>query len=187
MAVLPTLKFGHCWRVGSGHSIRVLGDKWIPNYPSNSIIHSAKEDLRDALVSELINQELHLWRSDFIMEVFEKENVEAICRIPLSRRYVEDSIVWLLNKKGLFTVKSAYKVARELMRGRNVAECTRGEGMWLNAQGVMLEKGYGLLYGNFEFQSKLRYLAREHVMKFCQRRSILQIEGSLRKQHVQFY
>ena len=70
-----------------------LGDKWIPNYPSNSIIHSAKEDLRDALVSELINQELHLWRSDFIMEVFEKEDVEAICRIPLSRRYVEDSIV----------------------------------------------------------------------------------------------
>ena len=126
MAVLPTLKFGHCWRVGSGHSIRVLGDKWIPNYPSNSIIHSAKEDLRDALVSKLINQELHLWRSDFIMEVFEKEDVEAICRIPLSRRYVEDSIVWLLNKKGLFTVKSAYKVARELMRGRNVAECTRG-------------------------------------------------------------
>ena len=105
MAVLPTLKFGHCWRVGSGHSIRVLGDKWIPNYPSNSIIHSAKEDLRDALVSKLINQELHLWRSDFIMEVFEKEDVEAICRIPLSRRYVEDSIVWLPNKKRMFTVK----------------------------------------------------------------------------------
>ena len=55
MAALPTLKFGCCWRVGSGHSIWVLGDKWIPNYPSNSIIHSAKEDLRDALVSKLIN------------------------------------------------------------------------------------------------------------------------------------
>ena len=50
------------------------------------------------------------------MEMFEKEDAKAICRIPLSRRYVEDSIVWLPNKKGLFTIKSAYKVTRELMR-----------------------------------------------------------------------
>ena len=49
------------------------------------------------------------------MEMFEKEDAEAICRIPLSRRYVDDSIIWLPNKKGLFTVKSAYKVVRELM------------------------------------------------------------------------
>ena len=72
MAAFPTLKFG-CCRVGSGHSIRVLGDKRIPNYPTNSIIHSAKEDIKDALVSDLINQELHLWRSDFIMEMFERK------------------------------------------------------------------------------------------------------------------
>ena len=104
MAAFPTLKFG-CCRVGSGHSIRVLGDKRIPNYPTNSIIHSAKEGIRDALVSDLINQELHLWRSDFIKEMFEKEDAKAICRIPLSRRYVEDSIVWLPNKKRMFTVK----------------------------------------------------------------------------------
>ena len=115
MAAFPTLKFG-CCRVGSGHSFRVLGDKRIPNYPTNSIIHSAKEDIKDALVSDLINQELHLWRSDFIMEMFEKEDAKAICRIPLSRRYVEDSIVWLPNKKRMFIVKFAYKVTRELMR-----------------------------------------------------------------------
>ena len=123
---MPTLKSGCCWRVGSGHSIQVLGDKWIPNYPTNSIIHSAKEDVRDALVTNLINQELHLWRTDWIMEMFEKEDAEAICRIPLSRRYVDDSIIWLPNKKGLFIVKSAYKVARELMRRENVAKSSGG-------------------------------------------------------------
>ena len=78
------------------------------------------------MVLEFINQELHLWRGDFIMEMFEKEDAKAICRIPLSRRYVEDSIVWLPNKKGLFTIKFAYKVTRELMRGGNVAESSRG-------------------------------------------------------------
>ena len=37
-----------------------------------------------------------------------------------------DSIVWLHNKKAMFTVKSAYKVAREVMRGGTVAESSRG-------------------------------------------------------------
>lgn len=37
-----------------------FGDKWIPNYLTNSIIHSAKEEVQDALVSDIINQELHL-------------------------------------------------------------------------------------------------------------------------------
>ena len=40
--------------------------------------------------------------------------------------YVADSLVWLPNKKMLFTVKSAYKMARELMRGVDLAECSKG-------------------------------------------------------------
>lgn len=127
MAAMPTLKLGCCWKVGSGYSIwPVLGDKWIPNYPTNSIIHSAKEDVRDALVSDPINQELHFWRTNWIMKMFDKEDAKAMCRIPLSRRYVDDSILWLPNKKGLFIVKSTYKVARELMRRENVVESSDG-------------------------------------------------------------
>ena len=60
------------------------------------------------------------------MEMFYKEDAEAICRIPLSRRDVDDSILQLPNKKGLFIVKSAYKVARELMQRENVAKSSGG-------------------------------------------------------------
>lgn len=60
------------------------------------------------------------------MEMFDKEDAEAICRISLSRRYVDDSTVWLPTKKGLFIVKSTYKVARELMRRENMAESSNG-------------------------------------------------------------
>ena len=45
------------------------------------------------------------------MSMFHREDVEANCRIPLSRRYVPDAIIWLHNKNGLFSVKSAYRVA----------------------------------------------------------------------------
>ena len=60
------------------------------------------------------------------MEMFYKEDAEAICRIPLSRRDVDDSILQLPNKKGLFTVKSAYKVARVLLQRENVAKSSGG-------------------------------------------------------------
>ena len=89
-------------------------------------VHLVKDEVREVVVAELIDQELHVWRSEFIMNIFEKEDAEAICKIQLSQRYVEDLIIWLHHKKGLFTVKSAYKVTKEVMRGGNVAESSRG-------------------------------------------------------------
>ena len=84
MVALPILKSRCCWRVGSGHSIRVIGDKWIPNYPTNAPMLSVKDEVREVTVAELIHQDLHAWRSKFIMDMFEKEDVEAIFRIQLS-------------------------------------------------------------------------------------------------------
>ena len=78
------------------------------------------------VVAELIDPELHDWRSEFILDMFEQADAEAICRIQLSRRDVEDTLIWMHHKKGLFTVKSAYKVAREVLHGRNLAKSSRG-------------------------------------------------------------
>ena len=76
---------------------------------------------------------MHTWRSDFIMDMFEKEDAEAICRIQLSRRYVEDSLIWMNQRKWIFTIKSAYKVSKEVLREGRVAESSRGcigKGVW---------------------------------------------------------
>ena len=37
-----------------------------------------KKEVREVTVAELIDQDLHAWRFDFIMDMFEKEDVEAI-------------------------------------------------------------------------------------------------------------
>lgn len=100
MAALPILKFGHCWRVGNGSSIRVQRDRRIPNHPTNKIFHLVNEEINDWVVSNFINPELHVWRSDAVMSIFQREDAEAVCRIPLSWRNVPDSIIWLHNKKG---------------------------------------------------------------------------------------
>lgn len=59
MASLPILKVGCSWRVGDGSTIKVQSDKWLPNYPTNRVLHSAKAEVEDWLVSDLIDQELH--------------------------------------------------------------------------------------------------------------------------------
>ena len=109
-------------------------------------------------MAELIDQELHVWRSKFIMNMFEQADVKAICRIQLSQRDVEDTIIWLHHKNWLFTVKFAYKLAREVLQGGNIAESSRG----------CVGKRVWVHYGSFRFQTKLKFLGGELAMISCQ-------------------
>ena len=112
MAALPILRNGCYWRVGSGESIDVTKDKWIPNYPSNKLLHSVDDMEEGWKVSDLIDWNLHWWRRDILMAKFNRDEAQAIYRIPLSRRAVKDSMVWLHNRRGEYTVRSGYHVAQ---------------------------------------------------------------------------
>ena len=115
MAAQPILQAGHCWRVGNGYSINAVKDRWLPNFPINKVLNSVQRDWGEMLVAELINPKLNIWKYKDIREIFHRDEVEAICQIPLSRRNVPDSVFWLYNSRGLFSVKSAYHVARRLL------------------------------------------------------------------------
>jgi len=54
VAAFPILKSGCYWRVRNGHSIQILGDKWMPNYPTNAPLHLVKNEVREVTVAELI-------------------------------------------------------------------------------------------------------------------------------------
>ena len=47
---------------------------------------------------------------------FQRLDVEAILRIPLSRRYVPDVLVWMYNKNGIYSVRSGYHTTRMLLK-----------------------------------------------------------------------
>ncbi|KAL0006082.1 hypothetical protein SO802_013643 [Lithocarpus litseifolius] len=126
VAALPILKSGYCWRVGNGSSISVMGDKWIPNYPTNKVLHLIHELVDEMAVSELIDLELHVWKGELIMHLFHRDDATAITKIPLSRRAVSDSIIWMHNKNGMFSVKFAYKVAQRMRGEGSRAEHSRG-------------------------------------------------------------
>lgn len=62
------------------------------------------------------------------MANFNRDKAKAICRIPLSHRFVEDSLVWLHNKSGVYTAWSGYYLARSVMRKEYWAESSRRAG-----------------------------------------------------------
>ena len=112
----PVLKKGICWRVGDGASIRPLRDKWIPNHPSNMVLFPPNEEQWEWRVLDLIDPFLRCWDRDSVLQIFQKEDAEAILRIPLSRRHIPDSVMWPHTKDGIYTVKSGYHVATELLK-----------------------------------------------------------------------
>ena len=61
-----------------------------------------------------------------IMGMFHRGDAKAICRIPLSRRFVPNSIFWLHNRSGKFSVKSVYKLARQIQFHGDRAETSSG-------------------------------------------------------------
>ena len=84
MAAIPVLKQGCCWRVGDGSSIRVKQDERIPNHPSNRVLYPALVEDEDWRVNELIDPDLNWWNRELIISRFHRDDVETICRIPLS-------------------------------------------------------------------------------------------------------
>jgi hypothetical protein len=106
---LELLKIGVIWRVGNGKSIRVWRDNWIPRV-SYMKVFSPNGDRRIRRVSDLLDNH-GLWKEELVRSKFLPIDAEAILGIRPSRRLDEDIIAWQPEKSGIFTVRSAYKLA----------------------------------------------------------------------------
>ena len=134
LAAQPILKQGCCWRVGNRSAIQVLKDKWLPNHPTNRVLHPPLEEEWEWRVDELIDWTCCVWDRQIIEKSFHREDAEAILRIPLSHSHVEDVLFWLYNKNGEYSVKSGYQTAKQIMREeKDRGECSKvmdGGAVW---------------------------------------------------------
>jgi hypothetical protein len=104
-------KDGLWWRIGNGNSAKIWGDKWVP-IPSTFEIYSPPQGLpHDARVVELMDEDLHGWNRDLVETLFSPEEAQAILSIPINPNR-EDARLWKGTKNGLFTVRSAYHLAK---------------------------------------------------------------------------
>jgi len=85
--------------VGNGKMIHIWDDKWLPT-PTTYKVLSPQKDFGDfPMVLALINVDTRSWRKDRLDNIFLPFEVETILNIPINHHLLEDSIIWVGNKK----------------------------------------------------------------------------------------
>ncbi len=97
---------GACYLVGDSAVIDIWKDPrvpWIPNFIPQPRDESSQDSL---VVSCLINQDTRSWDLTKLEQLFSQESVEAIKKIPLPVAPRLDQLIWILDPKGNFSIKS---------------------------------------------------------------------------------
>ena len=101
------LEEGLVKRVGTGTTISIWEDRWIPGLSSlRPTVIPGGTTL--AWVSDLIDEENWSWKRDLVCDVFIPPEVEAILNIPLHHGGGDDFLAWAHERNGKYSVKSAY-------------------------------------------------------------------------------
>jgi hypothetical protein len=122
------LKEGLIWRVGNGQKARIWKEKWIPTSSTHRVTSPPTFLDCNSTVCALIDEHMKRWNTQLLEELFINEEAKVIQSIPLSCTHQEDIQIWRGTKNGLFTMKSAYYIHRE-MEKILVAGCSSGENM----------------------------------------------------------
>ena len=102
------LDMGLIKQVGSGTTISIWNNQWIPSTLTHKPMgHLGNDPL--VFVSELIDQTSGQWDVQFLRRNFLAPDATAILNIPLRAGGGEDQLVWTLERSGEYSVKTAYR------------------------------------------------------------------------------
>lgn len=104
------------WRIGDGATVRVWEDSWLPILGAPRILSPVVEGLEDMKVHQLFSPSpVKTWNFNMLNSIFMSRDVQAIIRIPLSIRSIEDHLGWQFSPSGVYSVNSGYKDAMNLI------------------------------------------------------------------------
>jgi hypothetical protein len=118
------LKEGVIWRIGNGEKVKIWEDPWLPKGLTRKPVTPRRSCVLTR-VSELIDPTTGEWDEQLIRDIFWPQDADEILRIPINE-HTEDWPAWHFDAKGLFSVKSAYKLAvalRDVQTGQD-ASCS---------------------------------------------------------------
>lgn len=105
---VEVVKAGMIWRVGSGSSIRIWDDPWLPNNDTRRPSTLQGGHLLTT-VDELIDPVTNCWDAQLVAQTFTAKDAAAILCIPICDQF-DDFVAWHFDARGLFSVRSAYRV-----------------------------------------------------------------------------
>ncbi|KAK4401145.1 hypothetical protein Sango_1220600 [Sesamum angolense] len=103
------------WRIGDGKQVKVWYDPCIPRPHTFLPFTPTNLFLQDLQISDLIDDMMKGWNSDLIEFLFQPEDAKVIRSIPLGYSSLADTQVWHFDRRGVFSIKSAYHVAYKLI------------------------------------------------------------------------
>ena len=110
MATQPIVRQETWWHVGNDHFVEIFRDNWLHQRSTFRLTSQPIVVPSDAKVSLLNDPHTAAWRIDMVQQLFSPNDATAILSIPLSYRLPMDRLVWAYTPRGVFTVRSAYKV-----------------------------------------------------------------------------
>lgn len=139
-------KKGYRWKIGNGVNVDVASDSWIPKEGSSKPI-MVNPAIQNFTVAQLLNAN-GLWNEELVKASFMECDAEAILNILVNPSNREDAIMWDLNPKGIFYVKSAYRMGFQL---QSVNEASI-------SQIINNRKGFGNAFGKLMSRRKSKYV-----------------------------
>ncbi|XWS71095.1 hypothetical protein CRYUN_Cryun03dG0108200 [Craigia yunnanensis] len=85
---------GSIWRIGNGSKVHIWQHMWIPKPPTFKPSLIPGQDNEMMFVSELIDHTIRTWNEEFLHYCFFPEDANLIKNIALSRRVIEDKLIW---------------------------------------------------------------------------------------------
>ena len=102
------IKRGAKWRIGSGRSVRIWGENWLPNSGHPKVLSPLVEGRGVSLVDYLIDPAIKEWKVNIIDNLFYDFEVDIIKNLPLCKTIQDDILIWPFNPDGVYSVKSGY-------------------------------------------------------------------------------
>jgi hypothetical protein len=101
---------GAQWGIGDGRSVKITSDNWIPDRPAYMLC-PINDIPAVASVNCLVDDQSRTWIPETVNAFFDEETAEQIMQIQISKDG-GDFIRWPHTKNGVYSVRSAYNLAR---------------------------------------------------------------------------
>lgn len=101
-----TLSEGICWKIGKGDKVNIYKDNWIPELKSGRVSTDGANEDR-TMVKDFLNN-LGEWDYALLSNRFRSYKVDAIRKIRLKGKNIDDKRYWICEKKGHYSVKMGY-------------------------------------------------------------------------------
>jgi hypothetical protein len=110
------LKEGLIWRIGNGDKVDIWRDSWIPR-DYNLKVSPGKSNSRLRRVKQLLLPQSNQWNEEVVKRVCFPRDADWILNLKLPKEKCDDFFAWHYEKTGIFSVKSAYRLAYNLNHG----------------------------------------------------------------------